>query len=264
MATGDYKFLKVNSGSTFDEVTFLPTSGSIMGFDANLNPINLPSPYAGLTTGALVKKIAGGFGDSVIFEAAGAVGIGTSNIVGKFHIIAEGSGATNTQDMYANSTTGAATSFRKARGTFASPTAAQSNDIAGGLIGFLYNGTEWTNVSSIRMIADGNNTVGKIVFQTNQNTERMVIKNDGKIGIGTSAPNELLEVVGNVRATGFMVGADAGVDVNGGTLKAVTVKKGIITAATAVTPIADGTYDLSAYRYIQISGGIITALIEDN
>src|SRR5574343_1589353 len=91
MATGDYKFLKVNSGSTFDEVTFLPTSGSIMGFDANLNPINLPSPYAGLTTGALVKKIAGGFGDSVIFEAAGAVGIGTSNIVGKFHIIAEGS-----------------------------------------------------------------------------------------------------------------------------------------------------------------------------
>lgn len=263
MALGDYKFLKVNSGNTFDEVTFLPTSGSIMGFDANLNPINLPSPYAGLTAGAIVKKVANGFADSVLFERGGAIGIGTSNIVGKFHIVAEGGGSTNTQDMYSNNAQGAGLAFRKARGTFASPSAASGSDLIGALIGFMYNGTEWTNVAALRLRADGSNLNGKITFETNNNI-RATLKNDGKFGLGTETPAEMLDVVGTVRATGFNADGHAGVDVSGGTLKSVTVRKGIITAATSVTPIADGTYTLANYKYMTVSGGIITALVEDN
>ena len=44
-------------------------------------------------------------------------------------------------------------------------------------------------------------SAGDTVFHTN-NTERMRIFADGKVGIGTSAPAQLLDVAGNIRATG--------------------------------------------------------------
>jgi len=47
---------------------------------------------------------------------------------------------------------------------------------------------------------------GDIKFFTSQNfsdgTERLRIKNNGKVGIGTSSPSELLEVSGNIKASG--------------------------------------------------------------
>lgn len=323
--------------------------------------------------------------DRMTIRQNGYIGIGTASPIGLLHVHTSGSaetadasfqiirectGSTNNQDIYINSASGAGISFRKARGTFASPSDAQGNDIAGGVIGWLWSGSAWGNIASMRIAADGSNSVGKIYFQTNGNNTRVTIKNDGKVGIGTetpssllhmhhasdaadfyissarttegriasfnlqgtasgnyfrfvwrsytqsgitsdeviqtvfdaentlwrqivrfrlknrylfigedslltyfsapvhgfgtSTPSEMVEVNGNVRATGFMAGADAGVDISSGTLKAVTVKKGIITAGSSVTPIADGTYTIADYKYMTISGGIITALVADN
>ena len=51
-----------------------------------------------------------------------------------------------------------------------------------------------------------NYQAGDIKFFTSENfsdgTERLRIKNDGKVGIGTNSPSEKLEVVGNVKASG--------------------------------------------------------------
>lgn len=38
MATGDYKLIKMNSSSSFDEKTVQAESGNILGFDSELNP----------------------------------------------------------------------------------------------------------------------------------------------------------------------------------------------------------------------------------
>ena len=50
-----------------------------------------------------------------------------------------------------------------------------------------------------------NSQAGDILFVTSENPmdgiERLRIKNDGKVGIGTSAPSEKLEVVGNIKVT---------------------------------------------------------------
>jgi len=58
-----------------------------------------------------------------------------------------------------------------------------------------------------------------------------------------------------------------GVDMTVGTPKEVIIDKGIVTAGTSVTPVADGTYDTGKVTpvsgttgTITVSGGIITAV----
>lgn len=53
-----------------------------------------------------------------------------------------------------------------------------------------------------------NSQAGDILFVTSENpmdgTERLRIKNDGKVGIGTSAPSEKLQVIGNIIANNLV------------------------------------------------------------
>jgi len=54
-----------------------------------------------------------------------------------------------------------------------------------------------SNLDDTIIAADSDaNNVGEIAFQT-QNTSKMVITNDGRVGIGTNTPTEKLEVIGN-------------------------------------------------------------------
>lgn len=41
MANGEYKLIKMNSGSSFDEKTILAVNGSVLGFNASLDPVML-------------------------------------------------------------------------------------------------------------------------------------------------------------------------------------------------------------------------------
>lgn len=311
MATGDYKFLKVNSGSTFDEVTFLPTNGSIMGFDANLNPINLPSPYAGLTTGALVKKTAGGFGDSVVTEYSSKIGIGLTEPTARFEIKGTGSDANTKSILIKNSSSSPLFVVNDAgkaaigtddpvdylhikfddsnagitlENTRSSSTRRVRFDLKttnglspGAYFRFLKRGDSYEVTQTVW---DGgyNNNEGRwaqiLIF--NYRTRILTIGGNPapafgvfdyeniRFGLNTTSPRCTLDVIGTINGQAFEVGSDAGVDMSTGTPKSMVVKKGIVTSVTSVTPIADGTHDLSQYRYIQTSGGIITALLEDN
>lgn len=96
----------------------------------------------------------------------------------------------------------AAHMFIKHRGTLASPTAVNANDWIGLLDAHLYNGTNYKSAAAISFVTDGavsGDSPGKIMFWTaapgaNNTSERMVIKSDGNIGIGTSTPTGKLHL----------------------------------------------------------------------
>ena len=102
--------------------------------------------------------------------------------------------------------------MRRAQGTQVSPTATSgSNTILGRFYGEGYNGSGYTPAASIRIETDDlggtpTDMPGAIVFSTVPNTsgtlsDRMIIKNSGNVGIGTSTPSERLDVSGNVKLT---------------------------------------------------------------
>jgi hypothetical protein len=87
-----------------------------------------------------------------------------------------------------------------------------------------FNGTAWTNVGATGM-ADGTATAPGWAFNNDTNTgifaptsggdilaiatngtERLRVLADGKVGIGTTTPTEVLEVVGNIKASGTVSG----------------------------------------------------------
>jgi hypothetical protein len=76
---------------------------------------------------------------------------------------------------------------------------------------------DWlTNDNTLGFQIANNALVSAAVLEFNHSgVNRMVIKSDGNVGIGTTSPSELLEVVGNIRANvsnggGFMLtGASA-------------------------------------------------------
>jgi hypothetical protein len=113
-------------------------------------------------------------------------------------------------------------------GTFASPTDSTSSQMMGS---FVFRGVKtgtWYNSARIRANVDGatgaNDMPGKISFDTSPDgtatlTERMTIKNDGKIGVNTSSPAYPLDInasvsgislytSGNISATGYITRTD--------------------------------------------------------
>lgn len=106
---------------------------------------------------------------------------------------------------------GGAIVLQKSRGTVSTPTAALTGDSAN--ISFqAYGGTNFRDVARIRTYASNvtsdTNVSGAIAFETtNQSTatvERARITADGKVGIGTTAPSELLHVA-NANDTAVLV-----------------------------------------------------------
>ena len=105
---------------------------------------------------------------------------------------------------------------------------------------------------------------------TGGGTEGIKVMGDGKVGIGNSAPNEVLEVTGKIRAsTGFNVNGTDGVTqaaAAGKVCDVTALAGGIATAQTQITYAADGTYDFEApsspdkVRSITIANGRITSI----
>ncbi len=95
----------------------------------------------------------------------------------------------------------------RSRGTAASPTVVQDDDSLYQLYGIGFDGTDYSLSSSINFVIDGipgaNDMPGRIEFKTSADgaqspTVEMVIKNDGKIGIGTATPGAELNVIGAI------------------------------------------------------------------
>ena len=95
----------------------------------------------------------------------------------------------------------------KAGGTLPSPTRALDTYSTFSLIGEAYDGSSRRGTAGIDMTLDGTTSSGHmpqhIAFLTGETTGRtirMIVKPDGKIGIGTLTPSTKLEVNGNITA----------------------------------------------------------------
>ena len=93
----------------------------------------------------------------------------------------------------------------RARGSLLSPTAAAENDFVFSLIGGVWDGSFIRNNAEMNFVVDGPVSTGvapvRIAFRTRTGgiggyTEKMTIKNDGKVGIGATNPTSKLQVVG--------------------------------------------------------------------
>jgi hypothetical protein len=97
--------------------------------------------------------------------------------------------------------------FRRSRGSEGSETIIQNNDEIGHIYFQPYDGSAYTNGASIVAAVDGTPGVGdtptRLDFYTTPDgasghAHRMVIKNDGDVGIGTTTPGRKLHVASNV------------------------------------------------------------------
>jgi hypothetical protein len=99
----------------------------------------------------------------------------------------------------------------KSRGTQAVPTDVQTGDQLGsiafhGRSGGLNFGTAEINALVDGAFASGQRPPSRLEFWTQSvagaSAARMVVRSDGRVGIGTATPSETLDVAGNVKATG--------------------------------------------------------------
>jgi hypothetical protein len=151
-------------------------------------------------------------------QGNGNVGIGYTNpatpleVANTATVSNDGSSAEFNFESYRDATGASFFNFRHARGTRASPTVVQDGDYLGvyRFEGYTAGGYAWRDYAKIQCIVDGtpgtDDAPGRLEFQTTPDGSvspslRMVIKNDGKIGIGTSAPTQSLHTVGLVYAS---------------------------------------------------------------
>lgn len=159
--------------------------------------------------------------DSLIFDTGTAIGVGTSSPAAMLNVVA-GAPPAAFVDVYSNSLTASSLVSRAARGSIASPTPVQPDDILGGLEARGFGATRfsagqgellfrasqpWTDTAHgtyLQMWTTANGTTSLL--------ERLRIDDAGRVGIGTTAPGSTLEVNGDVALTngsnGVLVFAD--------------------------------------------------------
>jgi hypothetical protein len=134
--------------------------------------------------------------------ANGYLGIGTTNPAGRLHIVNETSDAGDDfvfDDYDATAGNAFGIFMRKSRGTIAAPANLQSGDMIGRLtFSPRYNGNFYYAVGSYITgfyKGDGTTPNSNLMFSTS-NTDRMVIDETGKVGIGTTTPSTKLHATG--------------------------------------------------------------------
>jgi hypothetical protein len=185
-------------------------SGNVIEIEDSANPDS--SPFVVNNTGQLVMGTLSAFHTRA------------SLVISSTGIDVEGGNANIALRRVSNINTGSEILFFTSRGEdFTNYLPLNDNDVIGGLRfqGFVpgYNGiiahvdNRGVNAGTIRMAVDGVPTLSSIpsrlTFSTTvsgatASTEKMRIDNAGNVGIGTTAPNERLTVVGNISASGTL------------------------------------------------------------
>lgn len=183
------------------------------------------------------------------------------NTTGNVFFIGDGAGGSNVIAKYQTSTTGAQLFFRKYRGSFASPAITASGDPIGTLRYELLNATgTLASPCQIQVITEATpvsgqpNVPASIVFNTAQGTDsssiqRMLIRSDGNVGIGTSTPLTKLHVNGLVSQSATHASAGLSTDqtiiaASGDTILQLTDKDD-----------PNNWWNASTYRFIPTSSG---------
>ncbi|HEX8607512.1 MAG TPA: hypothetical protein VF679_02605, partial [Pedobacter sp.] len=155
------------------------------------------------TTGFRITDIDAGLARFQI-DQTGNVGIGITSPISKLHVANETNDAIVIQ-VSSDSDSGEIAALRS-RGTIAAPTAIMANDMIGSLTFAGYNGTVFTGASFIYSTAAENftnlGTGSELKFSTTSigstgPSQRMIIKQNGYVGIGTEAPFSHLHVAGD-------------------------------------------------------------------
>jgi len=160
--------------------------------------------------------------DTTNWYVSGRLGVGTDSPAYTVHVRntasalnVESAGIVARYRVVDDDSNGPTVVYLKARGTFTSPTSAQGGDGLGGFLFMAHDGTAYRYSAAIRGFLDGsigpNDMPGRLLFQTSPDgtdslQDRMVIRNNGRVGIGTTNPSKLLHVDGDTA-----VGGDLGV-----------------------------------------------------
>ena len=151
--------------------------------------------------------------NSVMYQSGTSIGVNTTAPAAALHVAAvTTSGPAAYVDSFANGVLGTLPMlYRSARGTPAAPSAVQANDILGGLAVRGYGTTGWSSGRGQVMYKAAENWTDSAQGTYLQLTttpvgtgawaERMRITPDGKVGIGTQTPAQMLSVAGIVEST---------------------------------------------------------------
>jgi hypothetical protein len=118
-----------------------------------------------------------------------------------------------TQTSYTNSPTQRPVFVgNRARGTMTAPLPVHENDKLGTFAYSAWDGSAWMTGALLEAFVDGSVTAGSVPARlsivtgssASNRAERLVIKSNGNIGIGTVDPAEKLEISGKVKAAAFI------------------------------------------------------------
>jgi len=223
-----------NTGLTFDDATTIETTSGNLNIKATGNDADIIFTVNDNGTPVTAFKLDGGIYGSALFTPAngGYLSVDDADTDGKVNI--EGRGDINLYRYSDTSTVASQIEFHRTRGDSGSQTNVQDNDILGSLV---FSGKHHTTGPSaaaiIRAEVDGevatgsdtSDIPGRIVFSTTPDgsssfQDRMVIKNDGKVGIGVTDPDSPLEIFASSNQLKLSNNADDytvfNVDSNGG------------------------------------------------
>ena len=151
-------------------------------------------------SGGVLKLSSGDSSTALTIDSSQNIGIGTTSPDHMLHMVSTSNNCDIVLQQDSGSTGAADLRFLKSR----SGAAAQSGDVLGIIKWRAHDGTDFENTAAhLSVKADatvsGNDTPGAMYFATTSDgsssaTDRMVIKSDGKVGIGTTSPLSLLHV----------------------------------------------------------------------
>ena len=139
-------------------------------------------------------------------DANGNVGVSTGTPLAKFHVV---DGTANAIIKASSFTGGAATTIDFTGGNDGNFRMGAINTAANSFHGAVFQAFADTDPNfSGQFYFDAGNTAASGLFFRTAQIARMAISAGGNVGIGTSAPTEALEVVGNIKASGTVTSSD--------------------------------------------------------
>jgi hypothetical protein len=249
----------LNFSHFLDAMTLDATTDIAVG----TNVLSITNDGAG--NSLVVNDNSGADATPFVIDATGSVGIGTSSPMWGLTVVNSG-GADIKDDInivtYGTATTPSFLSSR-ARGTAASPTAVQTNDVLLSAFGWGYTGSAFAAGANLSILADNtwttsaatqNSSIAFYSRTAGAQAERMRISSNGNVGIGTTTPGANLDLR-----------SSAGTWLR---LRAADVAHGMTSAAgTTDTSLAMGGFSgigggwLSGYSDSDWSGLTLTGLI---